>query len=179
MPDKRLIQVSKLMSLILRHKPDQFGLVLDPEGFVAIADLIDALRGSFADVRIDDVRGVVESIEPDKTRFTIVGTEIRANYGHSLSERIQQVSVEPPEILLHGSKEAVADSIRREGIRPMGRQYVHLTVNRDLAVKVATRHGRPCVLEVKATLASRAGVAFYRANESFWLADFVPPEFIR
>ena len=179
MPDKRLIQVSKLMSLILRHEPDQFGLVLDPEGFVAIDDLIGALRKRFADVSIADVRGVVESIEPDKSRFTIVGTEIRANYGHSLSQRIQQESVEPPGILLHGTNEAAADSIRREGIRPMGRQYVHLTVNRNLAIKVATRHGRPCVLEVNATLASRAGVAFYRANESFWLADFVPPDFIR
>jgi putative RNA 2'-phosphotransferase len=179
MPDKRLIQVSKLMSLILRHKPDQFGLVLDPEGFVTIEDVISALRKVIPDASIDDVRRVVELIEPDKARFTIAGIDIRANYGHSLSERIKQVRVVPPDVLLHGTSETVASTIRREGIRPMGRQYVHLTTIRDLAVRVGARHGRSRVLEVNAVLASQQGVAFYRANDSFWLADFVPPDFIR
>ena len=61
----------------------------------------------------------------------------------------------------------------------MHSQYVHLTTNPDLAVRVGGRHGNACVLEIDALRAYEAGVAFYRANESFWLADVVPPEFIR
>ena len=179
MADARLIRISKLMSLILRHKPEQFDVLLDPEGYAPVDDLLRALRESIHDASIDDVRRVVETIEPDKTRFSISGSDIRANYGHSLSERISQPRVVPPEVLLHGTSEKAVRIIRHDGIRPMRRQYVHLTTNPDLAVRVGGRHGNACVLEIDALRAYEAGVAFYRANESFWLADVVPPEFIR
>lgn len=179
MADARLIRISKLMSLILRHRPDQFGIMLDPEGYADIGDVVAALRASIPDASVDDLHRVVDSIEPDKARFTIDLSDIRANYGHSISDRIAQPRVEPPDVLLHGTSEGVAQTIRSEGIRAMRRQYVHLTTNPGLAARVGGRHGRACVLEVDAVRATQAGIAFYRANESFWLADFVPPEFIR
>jgi putative RNA 2'-phosphotransferase len=179
MSDARLVRVSKLMSLVLRHKPEQFDVLLDPEGYVSIDDLVRALRGSIADASIDDVRRAVETIEPDKARFSISGTDIKANYGHSLNMRIAHQQVVPPEILLHGTSEDAVSGIRRHGIRPMRRQYVHLTTNLDLATRVGSRHGKSRVLEVNALRAAESGVAFYRANASFWLADLVPPEFVR
>jgi putative RNA 2'-phosphotransferase len=175
----RLVRISKLMSLILRHRPEQFGVILDPEGFTAIDDVVRAVRESMPDVNVDDLRRVVAEVEPDKSRFSIVGTDIRANYGHSLQDRIVQPRVDPPRVLLHGTSERVVPEIRRDGIRPMRRQYVHLTTSRDLAVRVGGRHGKATVLEVDALRASQAGLAFYRANESFWLADFIPAAFIR
>jgi putative RNA 2'-phosphotransferase len=179
MSDARLVRVSKLMSLILRHKPEQFAVLLDPEGYTPVEDLVRALRKSMPDACVDDVRRVVETIEPDKARFSISDAEIRANYGHSLSDRIVQQRVIPPEVLLHGTSEQAVANIRREGVRPMRRQYVHLTTNPDLAARVGGRHGKARVLEIEAFRASESGVAFYRANESFWLADFLPQEFIR
>jgi putative RNA 2'-phosphotransferase len=178
MSDARLVRISKLMSLILRHKPEQFAVVLDPEGYTTIDDLVRAMRDSLPDVAIEDVHRVVQLIEPDKARFSIEGLDIRANYGHSLSQRIAQQQEVPPGILLHGTSEKSLPIIRREGIRPMRRQYVHLTTNRDLAGRVGSRHGKATVLEVDASRASAAGIAFYRANESFWLTDFIAPEFI-
>lgn len=179
MSDARLVRISKLMSLILRHKPEQFGITLDPEGYASIDDIVRAVRESIPDANVDDLRGVVARIEPDKARFTIEGSDIRANYGHSLRDRIEQPRVMPPEMLLHGTSEIVVGDIRRDGIRPMRRQYVHLTTNRELAGRVGGRHGKATILEVEALRASEAGLIFYRANESFWLADFIPPEFIR
>lgn len=179
MSDARLVRISKLMSLILRHKPEQFGILLDPEGYAPIHDIVHALRGSMPDVCVDDLCRVVDTVEPDKARFSIAGPDIRANYGHSLSERIIQQRVVPPEILLHGTSEAAVPSIRRDGVCPMRRQYVHLTTNIDLAARVGGRHGKARVLEIDALRASESGIAFYRANESFWLTDFVAPEFIR
>src|SRR5690349_15659133 len=46
MSDPRLVRVSKLMSLILRHKPEQFEVILDPEGYAPVQDLVRALRKS-------------------------------------------------------------------------------------------------------------------------------------
>jgi putative RNA 2'-phosphotransferase len=179
MSDARLVRVSKMMSLILRHKPEQFDVLLDAEGYAPVQDVVRALRESIPEACADDVQRVIDTIEPDKARFSISGSDIRANYGHSLTERIVQQRVVPPALLLHGTSEAAVASIRRDGIRPMRRQYVHLTTNADLAGRVGGRHGRAHVLEIDAVRACETGVAFYRANESFWLADFVPPEFIR
>jgi putative RNA 2'-phosphotransferase len=178
MPNARLIRISKLMSLILRHEPEKFAVVLDPEGYTTIDDIVRAMRESVPDACVDDVHGVVRLIEPDKARFSINGPDIRANYGHSLSQRIAQQQGVPPGILLHGTSESALPVIRREGIHPMRRQYVHLTTSRDIAGRVGGRHGKASVLEIDALRASEAGVAFYRANESFWLTDYVAPEFI-
>lgn len=179
MSDVRLVRISKMMSLILRHKPEQFGIVLDPEGYASLQELVRALRESIPDAAIDDVRRVVATIEPDKARFSIDDLDVRANYGHSLRERIVQQRVVPPDVLLHGTSEEAVGSIRRDGIRPMRRQYVHLTTNRDLASRVGSRHGKVRVLEIDALRACESGLTFYRANESFWLADYIPAEFIR
>jgi putative RNA 2'-phosphotransferase len=179
MSDARLVRISKLMSFILRHRPEQFAILLDPEGYTTIDDIVRAMRESVPDISADDVHRVVQLIEPDKARFSIDGPDIRANYGHSLTQRIAQQRVTPPAILLHGTSEKAVSGIRREGIRPMRRQYVHLTTNHDLAGRVGGRHGKALILEIDALRASQAGSAFFRANESFWLADFIAPEFIR
>jgi putative RNA 2'-phosphotransferase len=167
------------MSLILRHKPEQFGVVLDPEGYAPIEDVVRAIRTIIPDVSEQDMVLVVDTIELDKRRFTISGQDIRANYGHSLAQRIVQSTATPPEVLLHGTSETAVEIILEGGIQPMRRQYVHLTTSLDLATRVGSRHGKVCVLEVDAAAAHAAGIVFYRANESFWLADVIPAQFVR
>jgi len=175
----RLVQISKFMSLMLRHEPAKFGLSLDAEGFTPLADVVDALRTRFTDATAADVIAVVETNEPDKRRFTILDDDIRANYGHSLAERIAQQAATPPALLLHGSHELALGRILVEGLVPMKRQYVHMTALPDLALRVGARRGKPVLVEIDAAQAHAAGVAFYRANESFWLADSVPAQFLR
>jgi putative RNA 2'-phosphotransferase len=176
---QRLVPISKLMSLVLRHDPTTFGLTLDAEGFTSLEELLAALRTRLPDTSAADIVAVVETIEPDKRRFSIVDDEIRANYGHSLAERVAQQRAEPPALLLHGTTEAAVPKILAEGLSPMRRQYVHMTVSPALAAKVGSRHGKPLLLEVDARAAHEAGIAFYRANENFWLADAVPARFVR
>lgn len=60
----------------------------------------------------------------------------------------------------------------------MRRQYVHLTTDRELAQKVGARHGTAALIYVDAKHAHEVGLPFYRANERFWLAQEVPPEFL-
>jgi putative RNA 2'-phosphotransferase len=167
------------MSLILRHEPKTFGLTLDAEGFASLEELLMAIRTRLPETNAADIVAVVETIELDKRRFSIVDDEIRANYGHSLAERIAQQRAEPPALLLHGTTETAASRILVEGLSPMRRQYVHMTVSPALAAKVGSRHGRSLLLEIDACAAHEAGVAFYRANENFWLAEAVPARFLR
>jgi putative RNA 2'-phosphotransferase len=176
MENKLLKRVSKQMALLLRHAPERAGLMLDPEGFVPIEDLVRALKDSNPGVDEAIVRAVVAVVEPDKQRYLIVDDCVRANYGHSTTERIQQAAAMPPDVLFHGTSAVAAPKILADGLRPMGRQYVHLTPERKLAATVGSRHGRPCMIRVDARSANAAGVAFFKANFTFWLALGVPPK---
>jgi putative RNA 2'-phosphotransferase len=61
----------------------------------------------------------------------------------------------------------------------MGRQYVHLATEPELALQVGRRKARaPELLVVDALAAHRAGTAFYRRSDVVWLADKVASSFI-
>ena len=174
-----LIRLSKFLSLMLRHEPSKYGLELDPEGYVAISDVLLQVRRKFASASVEDVRAVVATIEPDKQRFSVEGDDIRANYGHSIAERISHQAVTPPDVLWHGTNSSAVEAILRGGLLPMKRQYVHLTPDQQLALRVGARRGKPVLVSVDASAAFQQGIQFYRANESFWLVDSVPAEFLR
>lgn len=177
-PDERL-RLSRTLTYILRHQPQEFGLELDDEGFVPVPALLDALGG-----RLGWLKPTVEHLEEvirnaDKDRFEMREGRIRAKYGHSVPLRFRYDPVEPPEFLWHGTSRHAAYAIRRDGLRPMGRQYVHLSVSEESAQRVGERHDRrPAVLRIRASEAAKAGVKFYRGTEEVWLAESVPSQFI-
>ena len=179
MDHRRLVQISKLLSLMLRHRPEQFGIALDGEGFAALGEVLCAVQKVIPDAAESDLAAVIERVEPEKCRFSIVDGEIRANYGHSLETRIAHTVGVPPTLLWHGSSEAALAEIRRNGLLPMKRQYVHLTTDKRLAARIGARHGAAHVIEVAASRAHADGITFFRANESFWLVNSIAARYLR
>ena len=175
-----LVRLSKRVAHALRHEPWRYELEPDDEGWVPVPDLLDALRGSRAEwgrLGADDLAAMVA--RSDKRRYELRGGRIRALYGHSLPGKLLKERAEPPPILFHGTSRGALDAIRAEGLRPMRRQYVHLSPDEATARQVATRRAGPhLILPVRAVDADRAGVPFYRGNEFVWLADRVPAAFI-
>ncbi len=43
--DRRRVELSRFLALILRHQPEGFGLVPDAEGWVLLADVVEILHG--------------------------------------------------------------------------------------------------------------------------------------
>lgn len=170
--------LSKFMSLMLRHEPTKFGLVLDAEGYTPMNELLEAIQSAHPEVTLDDIVDVVEHNEPQKKRFAIVENDIRANYGHSIEGKIVHEEAKPPEILYHGTHTDAVAPILSNGLWPMSRQYVHLTTNRDLAQRVGGRRGKPVLIRIDAEVAWRQHVKFYRANEMFWLVDNMPAVYL-
>ena len=114
-----------------------------------------------------------------KQRHELADGRIRALYGHSIPGKLRKERTAPPAVLFHGTAPASLPIIGREGLLPMRRQYVHLSVERDGAVAVGRRKApAPAILLIKAQKAWEAGVSFYAGNEKVWLADCVPPAFI-
>lgn len=174
------VKLSKYMSLVLRHDPVSAGLTLDPDGYVTLDLLLKALKSKrgFESVRKEDVVQVVTT--GSKPRFEIAGNYIRARWGHSIEERIRYEAAEPPELLFHGtSRESLNNIFSGDGLKPMARQYVHLSPDKQTALSVGGRHDRsPLLLRVEAKKAWNAGILFYQADPGIWLADQVPPEYL-
>jgi putative RNA 2'-phosphotransferase len=174
------VALSKAVSHALRHRPWLYELELDAQGWAPVGQLLDALRARGGPWLALDRRRLEEMIESsDKRRFELDGDRIRALYGHSLPARIEREAAQPPALLFHGTDSDSWRSIADEGLRPMRRQYVHLSVDAETAQAVGRRKSRcPVVLGVAAADAAATGVRFYVGNDNVWLADHVPAEFL-
>ena len=187
---RRLTKLSKFLALILRHQPERFALAIDGEGWASLTEVLEIVQGlpNFRWATRADVMTVVEGeagtgsttlIGADKRRFEVEGNRIRARYGHSFDQPIRYEPCTPPAVLYHGTAPEALASIRRQGLQPMERQYVHLSPDPETAVRVGARHTeRPIVLTVRAAEAHAAGVAFYQADEAVYLSRHVPAAFL-
>ena len=171
------VRLSKRMSRALRHDPARLGLELDAEGWTAVEALVRGLSAPGNAVARADVEDVVR--HGSKQRFEIDGDRIRARYGHSVDGRVDLPAADPPAVLFHGTSPDAAIAIAAQGLRPQGRQYVHLSSDEQTAHRVGARHGgRPVVLVVDAAAAATEGVVFRHGNEDTWLADEIAPRFL-
>ena len=173
------LDLSRAISHALRHEPWLYELELDVEGWTSIEALVGALRRErgWAELTVADVVAMVAAAV--KQRHEVREGRIRALYGHSLPGRIALVRREPPAVLFHGTSPSVVEAILGDGLRPMGRQYVHLSVDVETALAVGARKAPvPVVLRVAAVEAAAEGVSFFFGNDRVWLADMVPARFI-
>lgn len=81
-------------------------------------------------------------------------------------------------VLYHGTATRFLASIERQGLLAQGRNYVHLSPDRETAVRVGQRHGLPVVLVVRAGLMHQAGRIFYCSANGVWLTARVPVEYL-
>lgn len=181
MDERRTVKVSKYLSKHLRHQPERIGLALDRNGWAAVDELLTAAaRHGFALTRAELDHTVAVN---DKRRFTVEsgvgGDRIRAAQGHTVAVDLDLPPAEPPAYLYHGTVARALDAIRTEGLRPMGRHHVHLSPDRETAARVGGRRGRPLVLAVDAGAMHRAGHLLRVSANGVWLAEAVPPEFLR
>ncbi|MFB4308113.1 RNA 2'-phosphotransferase [Actinomadura sp. GTD37] len=177
MDQRRVVKISKYLAKHLRHRPERIGLTLSPEGWADVTGLLDAAaRHGFALTR-SELEHVVNV--NDKKRYELDGDRIRAVQGHSVPVELNLPPASPPEFLYHGTVRRSADAIARDGLLPMGRHAVHLSPDRETAARVGARRGRPVVLTVEAGRMAADGYKFRVSANGVWLADSVPPEYLR
>ena len=92
---------------------------------------------AWSDLKEPDLAEMIRA--SSKQRHEMVNGRIRALYGHSLPGKLHRTPAAPPVQLFHGTAPATEPKIRQDGLLPMGRQYVHLSLDRDTAVAVGQR----------------------------------------
>ena len=176
MNKKELTKISKKMAHALRHEPEAYGLSLDKDGYVDLKLLIKALK-----IDEETLRNIVK--DDDKQRYSIEKMKVRANQGHST----KQVDLsfekmfydELPDFLYHGTKEDICNLIKKDGLKPQSRQYVHLSVDEETAKQVAERRkGTNVIFQIDAKkLFSEE--AIYLAENGVYLTKKVSPKYLK
>ncbi len=171
-------EISKLLSLVLRHAPERLGITLDAQGWTPVDVLLAKMKKAGHALTREELQVVVDT--NDKKRFTLSddGRSIRAAQGHSVEVSLGLAASLPPEVLFHGTASANLDAIFEKGLIPGRRQQVHLSTDRDTAEKVGRRHGKPVVLTVDAARMHADGVSFFKADNGVWLTDAVAPAYL-
>ena len=178
---ERRRRLSKFLSGALRHFPEDVGIELDDSGWTAYEELVGAVGRNYDWA---DARHVAAVVETDpKGRFertTADGTDlIRASYGHSVDVDLEPTEGPVPDELYHGTAPGNLDSIREEGLRPMGRQQVHLSGSREAARTVGGRHAAdPVVLVVDARGMLDDSHRIAKRGRETYTTEAVPPRYL-
>ncbi len=175
---KSLQLLSKFVALMLRHKPEEFGLELDSKGFADLDAVWKQVKKNYGnDYSRTDLNNMIYDTKSGQQRFEVIDDRVRALYGHSAIE-VEYSPVKPPPILYHGTVRWAMRSILQQGLTGQKRQYVHLSTDTHRAHDVAQRHGQPVLLQIRALEAYQAGLEFYNPEPKHFLVKRMPPEFI-
>lgn len=179
MNEKRRTKISKFLSLVLRHAPESIGLTLGENGWLKVADLIEGCAEHGRSFTLSELREVVETNDKKRFEFNQSGDKIRASQGHSVAIEIKFEKRMPPAVLYHGTSEKNVGQIFKDGLQKMKRHHVHLSIDRETALKVGARHGKPIIFEVNTAAMLENDFEFFVSANNVWLIESVPPQFLR
>jgi len=168
-------QLAKFFDYVLSRRPDEFGLVPDPEGFVKIKEFLKAVgeEEGFRYVRRAHLDEIMLSV-PNHP-FEILDNSIRSTIKDHLPR--PGYAMDPPKLLYTCVRQKAYPHVHEKGIRPGGHPQVILSSGRDMAKRIGKRIDRSAVmLTIQTQKSMDQGVVFFQAGENMFLADFIPAQ---
>ena len=174
----RLEKTGRYLSLLLRHRPDVAGIRLDEHGWANVSELLRGINKT-QPLTMEELELIVATDNKQRYSFNEDKTMIRANQGHSIPVDVEPERKVPPDRLWHGTGRKYTDSIDQIGLIRKTRLYVHLSVDKETALTVGSRHGEPVIYEVNTAQMHADGYIFYQAANGVWLTKCVPTIYLR
>ena len=178
MTEKQTKNISKFLSLVLRHKPQTLDLVLDENGWADVNTLLERMDRESKTITFEELEYVVDNNDKKRFAFNEDKTRIRASQGHSINIDLEYKAVKPPEFLYHGTPVKFIKPIQEKGLLKMKRHHVHLSKDVETATKVGARRGKPVILTINAIDMYHDGYEFFVSDNGVWLTNKVPAKYI-
>ena len=167
--------LAKFIAYILERRPDEFGLVVDSEGYIKIKELLKALNeeSGFRHVRRSHLNEILYSTA--NPPFEIFDNRIRAKERDHLPR--PDVARDLPKLLYTYIRRKAHSSVMDKGIFPSRHHHIVLSPDRALAERMGKRSDpEPVILTVHVQKSLDHGVRFYQAGGLLFLAAFIPVE---
>jgi putative RNA 2'-phosphotransferase len=176
---RQLEGLARILTYILCHRPDEFGLVLSEEGFVPIKDLLQTLTAEpgWGFVRRRHLDQLVGLISPPA--FEIVAEQIRALTPEPA--RLRRAPGESLPALLYVAISPKAHArVWEEGLKPPPDRELILSTTKDAALKLGRRRSpHPIVVTVQAQAAARRNLSLTGYGEGLYLAPALPRDLLQ
>jgi len=169
---KSLKQLSKFLSYILGHKPAEFGLVPDRDGFVKIKEFLKAVREEegLKYIRRSDIDEILITIF--NPPIEIKDNYIRAKHRDNLPRHDPAQTL--PKLLYTCVRRKAYPFVLDKGIFPMGFSHVILSSKPEMAERIGKRKDRmPILLTVQTRKSLEKGTLFYEAGDTLFLAESI------
>ena len=174
---RQLESLARMLSYILSHRPDEFGLVLSEEGFIPIKSLLQALGaepgwGFVRRYHLDQLAGLMSP-----PAFEITEERIRA----LTPAQLRRDPGEPPPALLYAAILPKAHApVWEEGLKPLPNRELVLAATPELAKKLGRRRAPdPIMVTIQAQAAARHGLSFTGYGEGLYLAPALPRDVLQ
>ncbi|MDZ7597747.1 MAG: RNA 2'-phosphotransferase [Desulfobacterales bacterium] len=161
---------SRMLAYMLGRRPDEFGLVPDPGGFVKIKELLKAFseEDGWRHVSRASINQLVMT-EPEPP-VEVLDNRIRAVDRSRLTPPAP--AHHPPKLLYTCVRRRAYSHVDQQGIAPAGYPSVVLAAGPEMALRLGRRFDPdPVLLTVQVRKAMAAGAAFLQAGEQLFLAD--------
>ncbi len=181
MDDRELDHIGRVLTGILRHFPERYGLTMDEHGWVSLPQIVRAISQRHRGYHWLRVHHLVAIAETDaKGRYEVRDDRIRATYAHTVDVQLDLPTDRVPDLLYYPVTEEEAPIVLEVGLRPSDRKKVHLSKTaEDARAAGSVRTPQPVILEVDTRAARAAGLVIMRAGTTVFLIDSVPPEYLR
>ena len=177
--DKNQQNLSKFLSLVLRHQPETIKIQLDSEGWTDVTTLLQQMNKHRKPLKLDELINLVENNDKKRFQLSEDHSKIRAVQGHS-TQQVQReyTAIIPPDTLFHGTATRFSESIQNQGLVAGDRHHVHLSADLITATKVGQRHGKVIIFKVDTQQMHQDGFKFYQAENGVWLTEHVPAQYL-
>jgi len=173
----KLDSIVKLLNYVLGYRPDEFGLIPDPDGYIPVKELLKAIHEeeNYGYVRESHIREIL--LGPDRFSFECINQRIR-----SLERRfVTDFTIPCPElpvILYAPIRRRAHAHVMEKGLSAGNHKYLLLTLEKDFAERIGRRTDpEPVLLEIRAHEAGRTGNRFTAFGDLF-LTKEIPVRFI-
>jgi putative RNA 2'-phosphotransferase len=181
MNDRELDHLGRVMTGVLRHFPEKYGLTIDEHGWIPVPALVKAISSQHRGYHWLRGHHLVAIAESDpKGRYEVRDDRIRATYGHTVEIALDLPTENIPDELFFPVTPDEASIVLEVGLKPTDRRKVHLSrTAEDARAAGAVRTPEPVILAVNAKAARTDGIVIMQAGKTVFLVDQVPPTFLR
>ena len=181
MNDRELDHLGRVMTGILRHFPDKYGIEVDAHGWIPLPKLVQAIAARHRGYHWLRAHHLVAIAESDpKGRYEVRDDAIRATYGHTVEIDLDLPTEDIPEELFFPVTGEEAPLVLEVGLKPSDRKKVHLSKTADDARAAGSvRHPDPVILTIDAKGARADGIVIMKAAKTVYLADQVPAKYLK
>ena len=173
----KIVGLARLLTYVLGHRPDEFGLVPDIDGFVPLKELLKAIHEEegWSYVRQSHINEVL--LGQDRHLFQCEGNRIRT-MERQWTLDISRAVTSLPKILFTPVRAKAHAFVMDKGLRADGERYLVLSPDRAMALRIGKRRDQdPVIIEVIAAEARKKGAPFYQFGILF-LSSQISTRFI-